>query len=237
MARWSARWSGLGVALIPGIGPVVAAGPLAAAVMAGIGAAAGAATGGIVAGLVDFGVPEEHAQTYAEGVRRGGTLVTVHVNQDEWADRAQAILNRYTPIDIDQRSAQWRDGGWESYDATAEPYSAEEIRHSRQMGSAAVATPKASAATATVYQPYSYFEGNFRRNYNANYAASGFDYVVYEPAYRLGYDLAIDSRYDNRSWSDVEPEARREWNDTYPDVAWDQIKNAVRDAWQNVTGR
>ena len=68
---------GLGVALIPGIGPVLAAGPLAAALMAGIGAAAGAVTGGIVAALVDFGVPEDHAQYYAEGVRRGGTLVTV----------------------------------------------------------------------------------------------------------------------------------------------------------------
>src|SRR3954467_15548049 len=53
---------GLGVALIPGIGPVLAAGPLAAALMAGIGAASGAVTGGIVAGLVDFGIPEEHAE-------------------------------------------------------------------------------------------------------------------------------------------------------------------------------
>src|SRR5215211_4006029 len=37
---------GLGVALIPGIGPVLAAGPLAAVVFGGLGAAAGAATGG-----------------------------------------------------------------------------------------------------------------------------------------------------------------------------------------------
>ncbi len=49
---------GLGVALIPGIGPVLAAGPLAAAVMAGVGVVAGAATGGIAAGLIHIGVPE-----------------------------------------------------------------------------------------------------------------------------------------------------------------------------------
>jgi predicted N-acetyltransferase YhbS len=44
--------TGLGVALIPGVGPVLAAGPLAAALFAGVGAAVGAATGGLVAGLV-----------------------------------------------------------------------------------------------------------------------------------------------------------------------------------------
>lgn len=96
---------GLGVALIPGIGPVLAAGPLAAALMAGIGAASGAVTGGVVASLVDFGVPEDHALRYAEGIRRGGTLVTAHVEKDEWASRAQSILNRFHPINIEEHSS------------------------------------------------------------------------------------------------------------------------------------
>src|SRR5215207_925142 len=97
---------GLGVALIPGVGPVLAAGPLAAALMAGIGAAAGAATGGIVAGLVDFGIPEDEAHVYAEGVRRGGTLVSVTVDES-YLNRAEEIMNRYSPIDIDRRATAW----------------------------------------------------------------------------------------------------------------------------------
>ncbi len=228
---------GLGVALIPGIGPVIAAGPLAAALLAGIGAVAGAATGGIVAGLVDFGVPEEHAHYYAEGVRRGGTLVTVHVDQDEWADRAQNILNRYNPVNIDNRSARWRETGWESYDETAEPYSTEEIqRHRQSYGSTTGVTTPSATATATRYQPYSYYEPKFRTDYNTNYAGTGYDYSVYDPAYRYGYNLATDARYDNRTWDDIEPEVHNYWDDTYPNT-WDRVKNSIRHAWEDVTGR
>src|SRR6478609_4825026 len=70
--------AGLGVIAIPGLGPVVAAGWLAATA-AGLvaGAAAGAAAGGIVGALMEHGVSEDHALVYAEGVRQGGTLLTV----------------------------------------------------------------------------------------------------------------------------------------------------------------
>ena len=82
---------GLGALAIPGVGPVIAAGPIVAALT---GAGVGAVAGGLIGGLVDMGIPEEHAQFYAEGVRRGGTLVTVRVD-DEHADHARDILNRY----------------------------------------------------------------------------------------------------------------------------------------------
>ncbi len=94
---------GLGVALIPGVGPVVAAGPLAAALMAGIGAAAGAATGGIAASLIDLGMSEDEAGYYNEGLRSGGTLVTVSMDDDTYVGRAQDIMNRYNPIDVNDR--------------------------------------------------------------------------------------------------------------------------------------
>ncbi|MEP7190838.1 MAG: general stress protein, partial [Roseiflexaceae bacterium] len=71
---------GVGALAIPGIGPVLAAGPLAAALGAAgastlVGAGIGAAAGGIIGALVGAGIPEEDAGFYAEGVRRGGTLV------------------------------------------------------------------------------------------------------------------------------------------------------------------
>src|SRR6185312_15680539 len=77
--------AGLGLLAIPGLGPVVAAGWLAATA---VGAAAGAATGGIIGALTEAGVSEEDAHTYAEGVRRGGTLVTARV-PDSQSDRAK----------------------------------------------------------------------------------------------------------------------------------------------------
>jgi hypothetical protein len=123
---------GLGVALIPGVGPVIAAGPLAAALLAGIGAAAGAATGGVVASLVDFGVPEEEAHYYAEGLRRGSTLVSV-ATSDEHANRVEEILNRYSPIDVDRRATSWRETGWQSFDYEADPYTQDQIARERDV--------------------------------------------------------------------------------------------------------
>src|SRR5436189_2519927 len=81
--------AGLGLLAIPGLGPVVAAGWLAATA---VGAAAGAATGGIIGALTEAGVSEEDAHSYAEGIRRGGTLVSARVAD---ADRGHfdALLN------------------------------------------------------------------------------------------------------------------------------------------------
>lgn len=75
--------TGLGIMAIPGVGPVVAAGWLASTIAgAAVGAVAGAATGGIVGALTEHGVSEEHAHVYAEGVRRGGTLVTARGDEN-----------------------------------------------------------------------------------------------------------------------------------------------------------
>lgn len=68
--------AGLGAFVLPGIGSVVAAGWLASALA---GAVAGGAAGGVVGALIEAGVNENDAAGYAEGVRRGGTLVTIRV--------------------------------------------------------------------------------------------------------------------------------------------------------------
>lgn len=68
--------AGLGAFVLPGIGGVVAAGWLASALA---GAVAGGAAGGVVGALIEAGLSEDDAAAYAEGVRRGGTLVTVKV--------------------------------------------------------------------------------------------------------------------------------------------------------------
>jgi stress response protein YsnF len=123
---------GLGAFTIPGIGPLVAAGPLATT-LAGLGV--GAAAGGLVGALTNLGIPEEDAETYAEGVRRGGTLVTVET-ADERSNRAVDILNRHNPVDMERRSSEWRQANWQGYRHDADPLSPEEIdreRHSRTM--------------------------------------------------------------------------------------------------------
>ena len=68
--------------LLPGLGLVVA-GPIAAAL---VGAGAGGATGGLVGALIGWGIPEERAKYYEEGIRDGGTVVGVHPRTPEDAE-------------------------------------------------------------------------------------------------------------------------------------------------------
>lgn len=89
---------GTGVVSIPGIGPALAAGPLLGAIAAAGGGASGF---GLAGGLMEAGLPEQEARRYAEGVRRGGTLVSVSVPNaapnaaDEQVCRIKAVLDRH----------------------------------------------------------------------------------------------------------------------------------------------
>jgi uncharacterized protein (TIGR02271 family) len=96
---------------IPGIGPVLAAGPLAALIA---GAGVGAAAGGLVSGLKRLGVEDDAADTYAEGLKRGGTLVTVNAD-DQRANLAVGVMRRVGAVEIDKRAAEWREGGWRGF--------------------------------------------------------------------------------------------------------------------------
>src|ERR1700751_5582134 len=83
--------TGLGLLAIPGVGPVVAAGWLVAKAAGAVtGAVVGGAAGGLVGSLTGAGVPAPDANFYAEGVRRGGTLVTARVD-DTRAPTAREI--------------------------------------------------------------------------------------------------------------------------------------------------
>jgi uncharacterized membrane protein len=119
--------TGLGIMAIPGVGPVVAAGWLAATA-AGVvaGAVVGGAAGGIVGALTDSGVDERDAHVYAEGVRRGGTLVTAKVD-DARASEAEAILQRSNWVDLPARRTAYEGQGWNAFDDKADPYSQAEI--------------------------------------------------------------------------------------------------------------
>jgi hypothetical protein len=100
--------AGLGALAIPGIGPVVAAGWLVAALT---GAGVGAAAGGLIGSLAGAGFGEEEAGTYAEGVRRGGHLVVVRAAENRIAE-AERILDRHNPVDMRNRTDEWRNEGW-----------------------------------------------------------------------------------------------------------------------------
>ncbi|BCP53754.1 hypothetical protein K32_23710 [Kaistia sp. 32K] len=111
--------AGLGIVAIPGVGPVVAAGWLiATAAGAAAGAVVGGAAGGIVGALTDSGVPERDANVYAEGVRRGGTLVTARVSDDK-VELARGVLQDARAVDLERRRADYEGAGWTRFDPDA----------------------------------------------------------------------------------------------------------------------
>lgn len=119
--------AGLGLLAIPGLGPVVAAGWLASTAALAL---AGGTAGGIIGALTQSGVSEDEANVYAEGVRRGGTLVTARVPDGERA-RYEAILDR-AAVDVRERAALYQQGGWSRFDPNAPAYTEEQIRRERE---------------------------------------------------------------------------------------------------------
>ena len=119
--------AGLGMLAIPGVGPVLAAGWLAATV-AGVapGAAVGGTAGGIVGSLTTAGVSKKHAHVYAEGLRRGGTLVTVRVNPER-VEAVEGIMIQYHSVNPDDRRTAYRETGWKAFDESGPPYSATDL--------------------------------------------------------------------------------------------------------------
>lgn len=56
-----------------------------------------------------------YSNLYAEAVRRGNYVLTVDVASDEARVQAEQIMNRYGPMDMDERSADWVRHGWRGY--------------------------------------------------------------------------------------------------------------------------
>jgi len=123
--------AGLGALAIPGIGPVVAAGWLTATLTGAVaGGVAGAAAGGLIGALTDSGMSREHAEVYAEGVRRGGAVVAVRTD-DRWVSVARDIMSRRPSVDPDFRHATVDDDAWRAFDDAARTQPATEIETGR----------------------------------------------------------------------------------------------------------
>lgn len=103
--------AGIGALAIPGLGPIVAAGWLAAVLTGGV---AGAAAGGLLGSLVGSGVDEQDAHVYAEGMRRGGTLVSVRGAETRVVE-AERILAGHKAVDVSVREAEYRAAGWSGH--------------------------------------------------------------------------------------------------------------------------
>jgi hypothetical protein len=77
----------------------------------------------------------------------------------------------------------------------------------------------------------------WRTNFSTRPYASGRNYDTFSGGYRYGWESA--QRYPGRAWADVEPDLQRNWTsyEHRGSSTWEQVKDAVRDAWDRMTGQ
>ena len=76
----------------------------------------------------------------------------------------------------------------------------------------------------------------WRDSYSSRpYVASGASYDDYGPAYRYGVESR--TKYQDRSFDDVESDLSRDWNQARgdSDLDWERAKHATRDSWQRIS--
>ncbi len=97
---------------IPGVAATAAYGAWVPVVVAAV---IGGVIGVVVGLLTDHGVSGADTALYAEGLQRGGTLITAVVAED-LAGRATEILKNHNAAKVEERPADWSAEGWVSLD-------------------------------------------------------------------------------------------------------------------------
>lgn len=80
-------------------------------------------------------------------------------------------------------------------------------------------------------------EQYWRENHaGQSYAAEGYDYEHYAPAYRVGSEAA--KKYPGKSFDEIEDSVALDYQKHEPGSAlpWDQARHASRAAWTKVSG-
>src|SRR6266702_1022380 len=137
------------------------------------------------------------------------------------------------PVNEPMREPLTGDAGRSAIAAGSVPGSGAVMRPSEAVPEAVQPTTGLGGQIPNEYLEY---EEDFRSHYDEQYAAEDSRYEDYVPAYRYGAEIGSDTRYRDRLWDDVEPEARRHWESTSPESTWERFKLAVRHGWERVTG-
>jgi uncharacterized protein (TIGR02271 family) len=137
--------------------------------------------------------------------------VVVHKDVEEHTETVRDTVRR-TDVDVD------RDAG--------------EHRHAGRDTAHDMDRARATAAAATT--GFSTYDADWRQHHNTMFLSHG-AYTDYEPAYRYGYELRNNTRYQGRDWTAMEADVRRDW-DARHSGTWERFKDAIRHGWDKVSG-
>lgn len=109
---------------------------------------------GFFESLADFFFPHDDRSAYAEGLSRGGFLVTASRIPADLYDTAVDVLDDEGAVDIDERSASWRSEGWEGVTA-AQTGAQADILAGASMGTSTAEVEAGTSGMAGMDTPHS----------------------------------------------------------------------------------
>jgi len=99
---------------------------------------------GFWASLSNLFMPDEDRHTYAEGLRRGGHMVSVHTTDSQY-QKALDILEDEGTINLDDRANEWKSEGWSGYN----PAPSRSATTASGLGTSGTSGSSSSAASAS----------------------------------------------------------------------------------------
>jgi len=198
--------------LVDGIGTVLVTGSFASVL---VGTRYGLKATNLINALTALHVPGTDVDSYAEAVRRGGSLLLINA-PDHMLDRVQDILLLHNVVDLSQRAQRWRQQGWKYFDPHGLPYTNEELNRERLQQAN-------EERRRCDFHPY---DRDFRSHYYLTDVHGNEPYEYYASAYHYGYRLVYDRDYHGKEWPTVESRARRQW-ERQEGQPWEAISDAV----------
>jgi hypothetical protein len=198
-----------------------------------------------------FGADESsvHPDLFSEAIRRGSYLLAVEAETDLERDRAVDLVNRFNPVDLDERATRWRQDGWTGYDHAAPVLGAEDAAQDRD-SHRSISTDKlerrgvqsfrrqqagVSARDTSSVPPAPTSDAHYRSHWAANNDESDRRYEDDEAAYAHGEKLGANETYRGYAWHQLEPEAQLQWESNNAGTPWERARDAVRYAWERST--
>jgi uncharacterized protein (TIGR02271 family) len=208
-----------------------------------------------VAGSENRTIPviEEELRVGKREVRRGGVRVFSRLRETEASETVQlreehARVNR-RPVDREATEADigaFKESTVEVRETTEEPVVSKKARVIEEVEVGKDVSQREETVRDKVRRTDVEVEqlggdttdhdNDFRQHWTSTHADSGSQYDEYAPAYRYGSTLAGTDRYAGRSWEEIEPEARVDWEKRHPGSAWERFKDSVRYGWEKLTG-
>lgn len=170
------------------------------------------------------------------GVRRTSIRIVAHdpstvcllATVDEpIADEAVRLLEQQHPrsVEAEVEREQVRVRSWPS----ARPMEPMHGHMQRELGQ----VPPEPADTEERRTHFADWERDWHLHYDEHAGLRRMGFRDVQPAYHLGMRLAEDPTWRDRSWSEVEPHARRLWEAEHRSMgSWDRVRDAVEHAWR-----